>query len=88
MSYVPKHIAGAAFDAHIGVVESLSKSLGCVPSHQGVSHVMAVVYGEALALYAASPAQPHQLETIDGIAKRSYETMLSTVMARDCVGSA
>jgi hypothetical protein len=88
MSHVPKHIADAAFTAHIEVASSLTILLGRKPTYREVAHTLAEAFGDAMGIYAGSGAQPHQVNALNRIAQRAYETMLSDVMVCDCEGSA
>ena len=88
MTHVPKHIEDAAFTAHIEVVGSLTILLGRKPTYREVAHTLAEAFGDAMGIYAGSGAQSHQINVINRIAQRAYQTMLSEVMVCDCEGSA
>lgn len=88
MSHVPVAITDAAFAAHMALADSLRASLGRDPTRAEAAQAMAEGYGDMLALYSGSGAQPHQIDAINRMAQRAYQVMLSKVMASDCEGSA
>jgi len=88
MSHVPVAITDAAFEAHMALTDSLRASLGRDPTRAEAAQAMAEGYGDMLALFAGSGAQAHQIDAINRMAQRAYDTMLCKIMARDCGGSA
>jgi len=79
MVYVPQIITDAAFEAHMALAESLRSSLGREPTLAEASQAMAEAYGDMLALYAGSGAQAHQVDAINRMAQRAYETMTTKI---------
>lgn len=76
MSHVPVVLTDAAYEAHMAAAESLKGSLGRDVHPRDTVQTIAEAYGDALAIYAGSGAQPHQIDAINRMAQRAYTTII------------